>query len=292
VLFPLLAAGLLVAAPVRLPSALPSPAAALPGAPNALRLDWPRDVAITATGLAVWLSSETFLKAPLAPDTCRWCDRGPGGEDTLNGLDRWALGIGVEAEASRTRAARLSDVLAVGVMPASLFGLQYLHARPVGGTHLFAEDALIMFQSVTLALVTTQVVKFTAGRQRPFAHALPPHERPPPPDPADFNLSFFSGHTSLAFSLAVSAGVVSHLRGYEHPWRAWAVGLPMATGVALLRMAAEQHYLTDVMVGALIGSTTGVAVPLLLHGRRSPAPSSTTLQLSPAPGGVALSGTY
>jgi membrane-associated phospholipid phosphatase len=292
VLFPLLAAGLLAAAPLGPPAPLPSSPSALSSAPHALRIDWARDGAITAVGAAVWLSSETFLKAPLAPDTCRWCDRGPGGEDTLNGLDRWARSIGVETEASRTRAARLSDVMAVVVMPASLFGLQYLHARPVGGTSLFAEDALIMLQSVTLALVTTQVVKFTVGRQRPFAHALPPGERPPPPDPADYNLSFFSGHTSLTFSLAVSAGVVSHLRGYEHPWRAWAVGLPMATGVALLRMAAEQHYLTDVMVGALIGSASGVAVPLLLHGRRSPVPSSTTLQLSPAPGRVALSGTF
>ena len=91
----------------------------------------------------------------------------------------------------------------------------------------------------------------------------------------------------------MSAGVVSELRGYERPWRVWAVGLPMATAVTLLRMRAEKHYLSDVAVGALTGSAFGAAVPLLLHGRRSPAAAATrALQLSPAPAGAMVGGTF
>lgn len=81
------------------------------------------------------------------------------------------------------------------------------------------------------------------------------------------NLSFFSGHSSLAFSLAVSSGTVASLRGYRWAPLVWAVGLPVAAFTAYSRVAADAHYLSDVVVGSVMGALVGGGIPLLFHGR-------------------------
>jgi membrane-associated phospholipid phosphatase len=143
-----------------------------------------------------------------------------------------------------------------------------------------------------LASVLNQTVKFGVGRERPFVHVLPEDQKPLTPKPTDNNLSFYSGHTNLAFALVVSAGTVAELRGYNHRGWIWAVGLPVATSVGLLRMAADKHYLTDVGIGALVGSAFGVAVPLLLHGRVAETPGAFSLNVTGGPGGAVLSGRF
>ncbi len=57
------------------------------------------------------------------------------------------------------------------------------------------------------------------------------------PDATD-DKSFFSMHTALAFSAS--------------GWK-FEVGIPIGAGVAYGRMAADKHYLTDVLAGAAAG---------------------------------------
>lgn len=233
-----------------------------------LRFDWTRDGIITGTAGALWISSEAFFKDDLAPAQCRWCDRAPDGTDTLNRLDRWGRGLAGETEQSRKRADTWSNVLGFAVVPASILGVQFAVGRGSGmPERFFAEDATIIIQSAVLAAVANQTVKFIVGRERPFVHQLPEDQKGLTAHPSDNNLSFYSGHTNLMFSMVVSAGTVAAMRGYEHQGWIWAVGLPLATSVGLLRMGADKHYLTDVVTGAVLGSAFGVAVPLLLHGR-------------------------
>jgi membrane-associated phospholipid phosphatase len=261
---------------------------------HALAFDWTRDALITGVAGALWIGSEAFFKRDLAPRTCRWCDRAPDGTDTLNAVDRWGLGLMADTERGRAQAATLSDIMGFGVMPLMTFGAQYaLSANSGAPPSHYAQDAVIIVQSAALSAVSTQVVKFIAGRERPFVHALSEEERPLTRHPTDNNLSFYSGHTSLAFSLVTAAGTVSRLRGYRHTWVIWAVGLPAATSVGLLRMAAGKHYLTDVLVGAAAGSLFGVGVPLLLHGRQQPQSlQAAELRVSGGLGGVMLSGRF
>jgi membrane-associated phospholipid phosphatase len=132
-------------------------------------------------------------------------------------------------------------------------------------------------------------------RERPFVHVLPAEEKATTEHPNDNNVSFYSGHTSLAFSLVTAAGTVSELRGYKHRWLIWAVGLPAAASVGLLRMGADKHYLTDVLVGAAAGSLFGVGVPLLLHGRQEQTQAKATdlsMNVSGGLGSVMLSGRF
>jgi membrane-associated phospholipid phosphatase len=233
-----------------------------------LRFDWARDGAITGVAGALWISSETFLKDDLAPAQCRWCDRAPDGTDTLNRLDRWGRGLAGETEQSRSRANTWSNILGFGVVPASVLGLQYAVGHGSGApSRFFTQDATIIIQSAVLSSLANQTVKFIVGRERPFVHQLPEDQKGLTAHPTDNNLSFYSGHTNLMFAMVVSAGTVAAMRGYENQAWIWAVGLPLATSVGLLRMGADKHYLSDVATGALLGSAFGLAVPLLLHGR-------------------------
>ncbi|NOJ93753.1 phosphatase PAP2 family protein [Corallococcus sp. CA049B] len=247
-----------------------SPAAAQDAsdAPRALRFNWTRDGIITGTAGVLWISTESVFKDNLAPAQCRWCDRAPDGTDRLNRLDRWGRGIAGSTEASRKRADTWSNIIGFAGLPLGLMGTQYAVGRSSGAsTEFFAQDATIMVQSAVLASVANQAVKFAVGRERPFVHVLPEEERGLTAHPNDNNLSFYSGHTNLAFSLAVSAGTVAAMRGYKHQAIVWGVGLPLAASVGLLRMGADKHYLSDVLTGAVLGTAFGVAVPLLLHGR-------------------------
>jgi membrane-associated phospholipid phosphatase len=256
--------------PQALPTA-PHPAASVPSSQQRggqpLRFCWTRDAALTAGAAALLLSSESLFKDALAPSTCRWCDRNARGEDTLNAVDRWAERFAGDP-ASQKRASAWSDVVAMGMLPVGVLGTGYLVGRG-SGSDVLAQDALMVAQAVLISSSVNQVVKFAAGRERPFVRVLPEEERARTGDPSDNNMSFYSGHTSLAFALAASAGTVAQLRGYKHSGWVWAVGMPLAASVPVLRMAAGKHYLSDVAVGAVLGTAFGVGVPLLLHPRRS-----------------------
>ena len=114
-------------------------------------------------------------------------------------------------------------------------------------------------EAVALNGALTQIVKFTAGRERPFVHALPADQKPLTAHPADNNVSFYSSHTSFAFSLAVSTATVASMRHYRWARVIWGVGLVSAAAVGYLRIAADQHYFTDVLVGAAAGSACRIS---------------------------------
>jgi membrane-associated phospholipid phosphatase len=125
------------------------------------------------------------------------------------------------------------------------------------------DDTLPVVESAVIAGLLNQGTKFLVGRQRPFVHyGVDPSRL----GETDDNVSFYSGHTTLGFSMAVSAGMVAHQRGYKLEPVIWATGLTLATTTAYLRMAADKHYFTDVMTGAVTGTAIGIAVPLLFHG--------------------------
>jgi membrane-associated phospholipid phosphatase len=50
----------------------------------------------------------------------------------------------------------------------------------------------------------------------------------------------------------------------------WVIGMTLASTTAIARVAAGKHFWTDILVGAAVGSATGVAIPAL-HRRREPA---------------------
>jgi membrane-associated phospholipid phosphatase len=261
-----------------------------PGQP--LAFDWLRDGLLTAGATVLWVSSDTVFKPALAPDTCRWCDRDTAsGEEWLNPLDTFGREA-LHARGNEARAARWSDAMAFGVVPLTTLALQtHLGAR-AGSLSQAGEDALMVAEAVAFTAVATQAVKFAVGRERPFVRTLTPEGAAAEGHPEDSNLSFFSGHSSFAFSAVVAAGTVAELRGREGSWMVWAVGLPLAAAVPVLRMAADKHYLSDVLVGSAVGAAMGWAVPTLLHPRLGRRAEAVQLRVSAGPGNLVVSGAF
>jgi membrane-associated phospholipid phosphatase len=89
--------------------------------------------------------------------------------------------------------------------------------------------------------------------------------------------SFYSGHTSAAFTVAVFTGMVYDAAhpGSSYSTAVWAGALGAATLMGVLRVAAGKHYPSDVVVGAVMGSLVGWLVPTL-HKTNAESPGQAT----------------
>lgn len=190
---------------------------------------------IGGEGAAVGIS-EFALKPVLAPKHCRWCATNPV-DDAVRDALVWSNGnIWIN-----TFEFELADILSYGTAGADSIIM----------TMAAGHDAPTVIESASVAALTTQIIKFSVGRERPYAHDVSLGD--------DDNLSFVSGHTAIATAEAVSAGMVTH-----KPW-VWGVGLGLAGATGYLRIAGDKHYLTDVLAGAAVGALCGWAVTKLTY---------------------------
>src|SRR5512137_2248828 len=234
--------------------------------PIPLQYNLALDASITAAmGLSVVLLS--INQPDLLPESCRWC--------SPPGIDVDARNALVWREHERT-ADTLSTVIDV-VVPASAATYLLLSANGGGDVNAGLVDTLLVTQAAAAALLVNQVVKLLAGRQRPYAFFRNEHGYSRSED----NLSFYGGHTSFAFSVVAATITVAAMRGYPGVGIAAGVGFTLAATVGYLRIAADQHWLTDVLVGAALGGLMGWAIPRVFHSP-SPAPSTGSALRAPA----------
>ncbi len=234
---------------------------------------WRVDAAITGAGALAYFLSEVAFKGSLAPETCRWC-RPPGLDESLRDALVWS---------NPGRASSISDFVGFGGGPLLTIGLLGAAARHDDRWGEWPVDALLAVESMVIASNLNQAVKLAVGRERPFVHQLADADKASTAHPDDNNLSFYSGHTSYVFSLATAAGTIATRRGRRWAPAVWAGGLVLATATGWLRIAADKHWTSDVVVGAVVGGAVGVALPRLrLRGAR----------VVPGPGSVALIGTF
>ncbi len=261
----------ILAALVALTLATPGRAASEPPL-TPLTYDWTVDGIVTGAAAAVVIGMQ-LSKNQLGPLDCKWCTPG-----TLDGDLARSL-----AWSNPKTASTLSDVMQV-LLPVGAIGYGVLQGYRAGDPSAGWSDALLITEATSLALLANVIVKYAVGRARPYVWMGQPglYE-----DPHDENLSFFSGHTTLAFAVAVSAGTLFLMQGM--PGAGWVLGggLALAAFTGYLRMGAEQHYLTDVLAGAAVGSLVGWAVPYLFHRPKNAGPPQAG-QLMPAPGGIAI----
>ncbi len=212
------------------------------------RGDWTESAAMVTATAGLWAGLE-FAKDNLAPSQCKWCSP-PSFDASAARETRWE---------NSARANTLSNVLGFVVLPVGALGTTM-------ATSIFddceasatAADALSVLGIVLLAGDINQITKFAVGRERPFVHDLSEAEKSQLPNASDNNLSFFSGHTTLAFSLVGSSAVYAARSGRVSPWWMAGAGFPLAATTGYLRMAAGKHYLSDVAVGAAVGTGIGM----------------------------------
>jgi membrane-associated phospholipid phosphatase len=157
-----------------------------------------------------------------------------------------------------------------------------------------APAALVLGREIvdvlTIAVMYTETIAIAQGLKETLKGALPRY-RPyvysaiPGPDMgSDEYASFPSGHTTIAFASAAFLASVMAALEPDSPWTPpAAVGSFLLAGAtAVLRMAAGQHFLTDVLAGAALGSLVGSVVPLVhrRNDKASPDGHRTAVRLS------------
>ncbi len=127
----------------------------------------------------------------------------------------------------------------------------------------FTPVLTMYFQTLILAEAAPLMLKGIAQRTRPFVY----NEDAPPEEKQTQNAkrSFFSGHTSTAFAMAVFLSTVYsdyHPNSHWKPF-VWGVSLLAASTVGYLRYSAGKHFPTDIITGALVGSAIGYFIPFI-----------------------------
>lgn len=165
-------------------------------------------------------------------------------------------------------AARASDWMSVtGTFPLVLGVLAWSNDDISGGD--FATEALMLYEVLALQSGVNLMVRSLRVWPRPFMLGEKGGSERSEGQAAG---SFYSGHASAAFSIAVFSGVwfdETHPGSSWSPW-VWSGGLGLAALTAGLRVAAGKHYPTDIVVGAAMGSLIGWAVPALHRTSASP----------------------
>lgn len=253
--------------------------------PQPLRWEPRVDLPVSGALAAGWLLTEFAFKQQLAPAACRWCE--------TNGFDtavRSAFNPSLSPSAGGISGPNIaSNLVGFLAVPVTMLGLDALLAWRDGVfMEMFWVDSLLILEAMLTSQVINQTVKFAVGRGRPYTVDAPPELLAEGRDPTDDNMSFFSGHASFTFALASAAATVAGLRGYRNAWVVWAVGMPLAAATAILRLAADKHWTSDILVGAAIGTGVGILMPTLLHGRVGPV----TARVTPTANGLALSGRF
>jgi len=233
--------------------AAPRALAESPGkAQRPLRYDLRIDVPVTVTAGAAWITAD-LLKGSLHPEQCTLC--------APNALDQ-TVRDALHFRRGVDRAATASDVIGLYTLPVlSLGGAMLLSTRARASSPWWLAG-LIFTEAVALSADVNYAAKLAVARRRPVVQARSPRQREQARGHDD-NVSFYSGHTSLAFSAVAAAGTLAILhRSPYAPW-VWGIGLPLAALTGYLRIAADQHYLSDVLAGASVGTAIGGLVPWL-----------------------------
>ncbi len=172
----------------------------------------------------------------------------PLDKSTVNTIDR-ALMTGYNAALDKT--ATVIDI-ALATTPV---------ITALSGEGRIGTTAVMYAETFALAWGAKEILKYTVSRSRPYLY----YENPPEEKKDDWEKSFPSGHTTVAFASAVFTSYTFRKYNPDSRWR-----LPVTIGVytlaaatAALRIMSGSHFLTDVLAGAALGSIIGFGVPWL-----------------------------
>ena len=138
---------------------------------------------------------------------------------------------------------------------------------------------LINIEILSINGLVTNFVKYATNRQRPYSFYDPNNS-----DNESYK-SFFSGHTSTAFALGTSTAKMLAKYTDINQRSIWIGTLGLATATGYFRIAADKHYFTDVLTGAIVGSFIGSLCFDWLDGKykiqKHPGKISTAISYTP-----------
>ena len=230
----------------------------LPGAVMAESADSPR----------LWDDTKAFVTAPMRWDARDWLVAGGalalvGASHALDGRVRAHFAVGEQALFDGKDPHSLRDAVPAAAIVAGTFAYAWWIDDSRG-----VNESFNMLEAAGFSAVSTELLKFAAGRERPN-------------ETTDQNAwrksgsSFPSLHSSAAFAIGT---VFAESGSDEYRWVRRFIGYGMAGATAYVRMKDNVHWLSDTVAGAAIGIAPARFV---LNRRESPASAG---QWSVAPG--------
>jgi membrane-associated phospholipid phosphatase len=155
---------------------------------------------------------------------------------------------------------------------AVVLGGTWLYARWIDD-HAGRREAWDMAEAAGLGVVTDEVLKYAAGRERPNETADPNlwHQG---------STSFPSNHVTVAFAIGT---VLAESGGEDYRWIRRFLGYGLGFGTAYERLNHNAHWLSDEVVSAALGTATAFFVM-----NRDPRAQQSGFSLLPMPGGAML----
>ena len=253
-----------------------SPASASPFA-----LSLGLDIGIGATAIASWGTSialKHFLTFPAWSDFTY--DR-----SSIPAIDSWAVN-------PYSKKLDLCGTLTCGAelaAPVAVFGSLALAKEMEWGDALTV--GVMYAEAVVLAQGIKELLKVGIRRLRPYTYFDISSWEVNPDYDNDFMFSTPSGHTTHAF---LGAGFLTYVFcSYypDSPWKYLVAGASysVATATAALRIMSGNHFFTDVLAGAALGSLVGYGVPFVHHLIAESSKGSAkneTVQVTPLPLGM------
>lgn len=154
---------------------------------------------------------------------------------------------------------------AFGAAPLLLAGYSWYKGDADG--HDFAAYSLMFAEALALQNALNQIVRSSQLWPRPFVYAKSGKGAEKAKDArGEAYGSFYSGHASAAWTVAVFTGSWFSEVYPESKYKplVWASSFALATGVGVLRIVAGKHYPSDVVVGSIMGAGIGFGI-LKLH---------------------------
>lgn len=269
-----LAAALVLAVP-----AIPAPPP--PGAPPANSAAAPRELyrLNLAVDVPVTLVAGTLplLRIIVGDEIIR--ETCPCDPAEVNALDRGTVGN------RSVLAGTLADVTVYG----TIVILPLADVAKLGPSRALVQDLFVYIQTLAVNSGLQNLLNFAAARPRPRTYAGDLSFI----DSGEGYLSFYAGHVATAFS-ALSAASFTVQRRYGARIWPWIVTALLGTSVAVERVASGHHFPSDVVAGALVGTTIGVTIPWL-HAReptRQARFSIVPTHFAPFGRGVAIAGSF
>jgi membrane-associated phospholipid phosphatase len=175
----------------------------------------------------------------------------------------------------------IADPGSIVVGSAAYLAGRLTHHKQLEDVGLHTTEAIVLGSGVTL------VLKDILGRSRPFVTNST--------NPRDFKFgkgfgdgdrqSFPSGHTTAAFAAAAALTSETHRVFPNYTWVAGGLMYGAASLVGLARMYHNKHWASDVLLGAGIGTFSGLKVVRYSHNHPANRIDRWLLQTSVAPNG-------
>ena len=212
--------------------------------PKAFELNWVTDSLTLGAGLGFLGAWKLCEKDPVPFDGILFS------LSDINSFDRWAAGP------YNHTFAKLGDVsMVLGLLTPSVLMVSPLSEWPTIG--------LMYIETVALSQGIKELTKSLVGRPRPYmyfeGYPLDKVEE------GDYLDSFPSGHTTTAFC---GATFTSYVFSKYYPDSKWkipviAASYTIAVSTGIMRMLSGNHFLSDVLAGAVLASACGFVVPWL-----------------------------